>query len=191
MIDRQQITILLIALTISASGIVVNLFKKAQNLPIHRAHDQATLFWFRLLVPLSLVLALACCFGGFGTLPFPVAITFIAYGLVVSGLAIRWAAILSLGRAFTVQVVILEGHRLKTDGLYHRIRHPSYTGLLLYYLGLGLLMHNWISLLLLVGGPLAAVVNRIRQEELVLLGHFQDTYRDYQAHSWRLFPYLY
>ena len=111
--------------------------------------------------------------------------------LVFAGLALRWAAVLSLGSAFTVQIAILTNHSLKTDGVYKYIRHPSYTGLLLYYLGLGLAMQNWLCLLLLVAGPLIAVLNRIRLEENVLRGHFGEAYSDYVSRTGKLIPFIY
>jgi hypothetical protein len=51
-------------------------------------------------------------------------------------------------------VKIISNHQLNTSGIYKYIRHPSYTGLLLYYLGLALVIQNWMSLALLIFAPL-------------------------------------
>ena len=55
----------------------------------------------------------------------------IGVALAVVGFVIRWAAIFSLGKFFTVDVEISDQHRLKTEGIYKIVRHPSYLGLVL------------------------------------------------------------
>ncbi|HKC35820.1 MAG TPA: isoprenylcysteine carboxylmethyltransferase family protein, partial [Chitinophagaceae bacterium] len=80
---------------------------------------------------------------------------------------------------------------LKTDGIYKKIRHPSYTGFLMYYIGLGLIMQNWICLLLLTLVPFLVVLIRIKHEELVLNRHFGDQYKSYTQNTWKLFPYVF
>ena len=115
----------------------------------------------------------------------------LGYFLVVFGLCLRWFSIWKLGRAFTVSVKIVDNHQLNTSGIYKYIRHPSYTGLLLYYLGLALVMQNLVSLMLLIFAPFIAVFYRIRQEETVLVRHFGAKYLAYQKLSWRLFPFIF
>ena len=51
-------------------------------------------------------------------------ITAIGLLLVLSGIIIRWVAIVQLGKSFTVDVAITEKANLKTNGLYTRVRHP-------------------------------------------------------------------
>jgi protein-S-isoprenylcysteine O-methyltransferase Ste14 len=65
--------------------------------------------------------------------------------LLAAGLAIRWAAILNLGRAFSANVAIREGQRVRTTGLYRYVRHPSYLGLVLIFLAIGIHSRNWIG----------------------------------------------
>ena len=74
-------------------------------------------------------------------------IRILALVLFLGGLALRWAAILTLGRLFTVDVAIHSDHTVVQTGLYRFIRHPSYTGLLVAFLGLGVLFANWVSML--------------------------------------------
>ena len=64
----------------------------------------------------------------------------------VVGIAIRWYAIVYLGRFFTVNVAIAADHRLIDSGPYRFVRHPSYIGALMAFLGLGLTLGNWVSL---------------------------------------------
>ena len=74
--------------------------------------------------------------------PIPDVITVL---FVLGGMAIRWIAISALGKHFTVNLTVLDGHSLVTTGLYKHIRHPSYTGLLLSFVGCGLSTNNLAS----------------------------------------------
>ena len=108
--------------------------------------------------------------------------------LFAGGLALRWWAVLTLGRLFTVDVAIHADHRLITVGVYRVIRHPSYTGLLLAFLGLGLALEHWLSLACLLVPTTWALLHRIRVEEEALLAAFGEEYRTYRAHTRSLIP---
>ncbi|MDP6909648.1 MAG: isoprenylcysteine carboxylmethyltransferase family protein, partial [Flavobacteriales bacterium] len=74
----------------------------------------------------------------------------IAYaGLVVTviGMLFRFYAVWSLGRNFTVDVTIREDHKLHTQGVYGLIRHPSYTGMIISFIGFGISMNTWPGLI--------------------------------------------
>ena len=111
--------------------------------------------------------------------------------LLVAGTALRWAAIRALWQYFTVNVSILEGQRVVRRGLYGVVRHPSYTGLLLRYLGFGLAFANWLSAALIFLPLLAATLYRIRVEEAALGEHFGEEYAAYARETKRLVPGLY
>jgi len=110
---------------------------------------------------------------------------------LVLGIAIRLAAVAALRRQFTTMVTIVAQHRLVDSGLYRRVRHPAYLGLLLSLLGFGLCSGNWVSLAAAIGLPLAAIVYRIRIEERALLRHFGQTYSEYVSRTHRLLPGIY
>ncbi len=111
--------------------------------------------------------------------------------LLFAGTAFRWAAIVTLWRYFTPNVSILEGHRVVRRGLYRLVRHPSYTGLLARYLGLGLALANWLSLPLLFLPLLYTTLYRIRVEEEALRVHFGEEYTSYASATKRLVPGIY
>ncbi len=111
--------------------------------------------------------------------------------LLCAGTALRWAAIVTLWKYFTPNVSILEGQRVVRRGLYGLVRHPSYTGLLARYLGLGLALANWVSLLLLFLPMLCTTLYRIRVEEEALRAHFGEEYDDYACATKRLVPGIY
>ncbi len=78
---------------------------------------------------------------------------FLAIFLLIAGLAIRWTAILSLGKAFSSNVAIRNAQTIYRDGLYRYLRHPSYTGLLLAFLAIGLKERNWIACIAVILRP--------------------------------------
>jgi len=109
----------------------------------------------------------------------------------ILGLALRWYAILHLGRFFTVNVAIAPDHRVVETGPYALVRHPSYTGALAAFLGLGICAQNWLALVLLVVPVTAAFLRRMAVEEAALDEAFGDAYRAYRARTRRLVPWVY
>src|SRR6266700_2410767 len=74
-------------------------------------------------------------------------VSWLGVALVYAGLAFRLYAIRVLGRYFTASVAVVADQQVVEDGPYRLIRHPSYTGLLIIFLGFGLSSTNWLSLL--------------------------------------------
>jgi protein-S-isoprenylcysteine O-methyltransferase len=110
----------------------------------------------------------------------------LALVLMLAGLAIRWLAILTLGRLFTVDVAIQTNHRVVQAGPYRFVRHPSYSGLLLAFLGLGVFFGNWLSLLVLLV-PITVAV-RVTKEERALHAALGASYAEYCSRTKRLIP---
>jgi protein-S-isoprenylcysteine O-methyltransferase len=115
----------------------------------------------------------------------------IGFCLFMAGLALRWFAIGYLGKFFTVDVAIHPEQQLIEAGPYRFIRHPSYTGALLTFVGLGLSVGNWWSLAIFTLPVLAAFLVRIHVEECALLQAMGERYRSYQRRTKRLVPLLY
>jgi protein-S-isoprenylcysteine O-methyltransferase Ste14 len=111
--------------------------------------------------------------------------------LIVLGLVIRWTAILTLRRHFTVNVNIGESHELVVTGIYRIVRHPAYTGSLLSFLGLGLTFSNWLSTLVIFVPISFAFAYRIHVEEQALGEYFGDRYKEYCRGTKRLVPLIY
>jgi len=114
-----------------------------------------------------------------------------AAALVVAGMALRWYSIYYLGKQFTVNVAIIEGHRLVSSGPYRLIRHPSYSGLLMIFLGLGIHSNHSVGILALTLPVLWAIHNRIRIEEAAMSAFFGIEYEQYRAHTKKLLPYIF
>ncbi len=111
--------------------------------------------------------------------------------LIVIGLIVRWIAILTLRKYFTVDVAIVSDHRIVTHGLYRWVRHPSYAGSLLSFLGVGICFSCWVSALVVFLPILAAFIYRIHVEERALAAYLGDEYGQYSSTTKRLIPGVY
>jgi len=189
---KYDLLVLFCVLIISLSGLIVNYIKNPSNDNIHAELDNSSLIIFRIFIPLSLFISLFVFLMKWDIFKFnSLIIVVIGFVLFFIGLIIRWIAIISLGNAFTVKVTILKDQNLNTNGIYKYIRHPSYTGLLLYYLGLGLLMSNYLSIFILVFSSIIIVMIRIKTEEKVLVDHFKSDYINYQKKTYKIIPFVY
>jgi protein-S-isoprenylcysteine O-methyltransferase len=108
--------------------------------------------------------------------------------LMAGGLALRWSAILTLGRYFTVDVAVRPDHRVVQSGPYRFVRHPSYTGLLIAFLGMGVFLGNWLSILGLLIPVSFGMLNRVKKEEQALREFLGSTYQDYCKRTRRFIP---
>ncbi|MDH4222486.1 MAG: isoprenylcysteine carboxylmethyltransferase family protein [candidate division Zixibacteria bacterium] len=111
--------------------------------------------------------------------------------LIVLGLIIRWTAILTLKKYFTVNVSILKEHKIIHKGIYKIIRHPAYAGSLFSFLGLGLSFSNWLSTLVIFIPVWVAFIYRIQVEEKALIQTFGNEYLNYSKATKRLIPMIY
>jgi len=108
--------------------------------------------------------------------------------LLTAGIAIRQWAIAVLGRYFTTDVRVRPGQVVVDRGPYRWVRHPSYTGLIVTFVGLGLALGNWAALAVLAVVPTVGLVIRSRHEERVLLDGLGEPYRRFAATRARLIP---
>jgi protein-S-isoprenylcysteine O-methyltransferase Ste14 len=112
----------------------------------------------------------------------------LALALLALGLFLRVTAIYTLGRAFSANVAIHDTQKLHQSGLFHFMRHPSYTGMLLIFLAIGLHERNWLSIPIIFIPPFIALLYRIHVEEAALTSAFGQQYIDYSQTTKRLIP---
>lgn len=116
--------------------------------------------------------------------------TWLALGLVLicSGCALRYWAILTLGRFFRFVITVQNDHRVIRSGPYRLVRHPAYTGVILIQLGVGIALANSLSLLIFLTIPMFGFIPRIQREELALTADLGAEYQAYAATTKRLIP---
>jgi protein-S-isoprenylcysteine O-methyltransferase len=148
------------------------------------------LIWFVEIASLVCGILVARHFPA-GRLPAPQVFYLAGVCVFTIGLVLRVYAILYLGRFFTINVAIASDHRLIDSGPYRFIRHPSYTGGLLLFLGLGMGMENWLSALVIIVPIFAALLWRMRVEEAALSEALGEPYRAYMQRTKRLVPLIY
>ena len=95
----------------------------------------------------------------------------------------------TLANFYSYTVEIQEDHRLITTGPYSNVRHPMYTGTLLFLFSQVLVSDNWLFLVILLSLiPFLHV--RIEKEESLLLERFGEEYAAYMRRTGRILPRL-
>lgn len=113
-------------------------------------------------------------------------------GIVVFllGAALRWWAILSLGRYFTMDVQLRSTQSVVQSGPYRFVRHPSYTGILIMLLGVGLVLASWASIVVILVGGVIGLGYRVAVEERALVDALGQPYVDYMRQTQRFIPFI-
>ncbi len=183
---RSLLTILVFAFP--ASEVALSVARRARGTDLS-SNDRGSLRLLWILVVVSVGLAAAV--SEYAPMRIHAAhrlVQAIALALLIGGLALRWASVMVLGRYFTVNVTVMKDHRVVDRGPYRYVRHPSYSGLLLAFLGLGLFFNNWLSLLIVFVPMTLGLLYRIRIEEAALVAAMGDEYAAYCARTKRLVP---
>ncbi|HEY8815506.1 MAG TPA: isoprenylcysteine carboxylmethyltransferase family protein [Candidatus Dormibacteraeota bacterium] len=110
--------------------------------------------------------------------------------VMCGGAVLRYWAIVTLGRFFRFEVMVQDEHKVVTGGPYRFVRHPSYTGILLIQLGLGIALGNFLSIAICMSVPVLGFLPRIQHEETALEDGLGAEYRTYAASTKRLIPGL-
>jgi protein-S-isoprenylcysteine O-methyltransferase Ste14 len=153
---------------------------------VERDRGSGPLIIFTVFV--SIILAFS--FGYTGTGELPDWAFYLGIFLMFLGILVRQWAIAVLGRFFSLTVRVAEDHRVVEKGPYRVVRHPSYTGVLITFIGLGLAVQSWGALLVLLGVFSLSFGYRMRVEEKALLSELGEDYASYMKRTKRLIPYL-
>jgi protein-S-isoprenylcysteine O-methyltransferase Ste14 len=143
------------------------------------------LAWTGFFIPLIWIASPAFSFA-----EYPLRVVPLISGIVcfVIGLWLFYRSHAGLGTNWSITLEVRERHRLITQGIYRRIRHPMYSALVLYGAAHALVIPNWVA------GPSNLVALavlfalRIRAEESMMLEQFGDEYTAYMARTKRLVP---
>lgn len=108
--------------------------------------------------------------------------------VMAAGIAFRQWAIAVLGVYFTAEVRVSENQSVVESGPYRWLAHPSYTGIIVTLVGVGMMLGNWISLAAVTVLPTLGLVLRIKVEERALVAGIGEPYRRFLATRSRLIP---
>lgn len=100
--------------------------------------------------------------------PFVGALALLGAAGLVTGQALRYAAIRTLGERWTVRVIVLPGAPLVERGPYRRLRHPNYLGVALEIAFVPLLHAAWLTALVFTILNAVVLALRIRTEDHTL-----------------------
>ena len=104
------------------------------------------------------------------------------------GLILLFAGFRGLGKSLTANPVPVDSGALVTTGIYARLRHPIYTGLLVLTMGLVVSSGVW-SQLIPWFGLLGLLIYKMRWEETLLRAKYKG-YAAYKSRVPALFPKL-
>ncbi len=110
---------------------------------------------------------------------------------LVLGALLRQHCFRTLGRYFTGDVKVVPGQLVIEAGAYRWVRHPSYSGGMLLYLGTGLALTNWMSVLIITGTGAVGYGYRVMVEERALQLSLGAPYQEYMRRTKRFVPYLF
>jgi protein-S-isoprenylcysteine O-methyltransferase Ste14 len=96
-----------------------------------------------------------------------------------ASVAFGLAAVRTLGKQWSYEARLIEGHRLVTEGPYRVVRHPIYTALLGKLLASNFAFGALWGLLLAGGLFFVGTLIRIRAEEKLMREAFGAAYADY------------
>jgi len=110
--------------------------------------------------------------------------------LMISGIILRQWSMALLGKFFSGTIGTQKGQVVVKKGPYKYIRHPSYTGALLIFIGLGLAFQSWGAVFILILLFSVAYGYRMHVEEKTLISELGEEYIEYKKSTKKLIPYI-
>lgn len=150
-------------------------------------------------------LSIAISTTGIGVLPgiwvftgFPKSLDFepIPIFIVIGGFVCLFALYLfkathkALGAMWSFSLDLRSEHKLVTEGIYKKVRHPMYSAFWLWAIGQSLVLSNWAAAFSAFVGFGTLYFLRVGQEEKMMLKEFGAEYEEYSQRTGRIFPRL-
>jgi protein-S-isoprenylcysteine O-methyltransferase len=115
-------------------------------------------------------------------------VTTVSLVIMTLGLLLRTWSIYSLGKYFTMHLAIHKEHEIICTEPYRYLRHPSYVGAFLTYLGTTVFFHSWFSLIVALIILPIAWLRRMHYEERLLTDEFGEEYTTYCQTAKKVIP---
>jgi protein-S-isoprenylcysteine O-methyltransferase Ste14 len=122
-------------------------------------------------------------------IPFSVINEWTGIALCAAGVAFAIWARRTLGRNWSGNPTIKEGHELIESGPYRFVRHPIYTGILTAMVGT-LLGGGKVDQIIILVGSLTILWFKSRVEESLMMQQFPKAYPEYRKRTKALIPFI-
>lgn len=189
-IHRTLYTILMILSTLLVVLFVPNQGRDSREGPAPVARQKLAVLFLQVVSLLVVMVSPISDKHGFMTMANEFSVRTI--GLVsafVGYFLMNWSVVV-LGKQFSINVTIQQGHELITHGPYRLIRHPRYLGIILFLGGIALVFDSLLSLMLILI-TVMVLIWRISEEEKLMRDTFLNAWDEYRKRTWRLIPYVY
>jgi protein-S-isoprenylcysteine O-methyltransferase Ste14 len=128
--------------------------------------------------------------GRVAALPHRTLLFWFGLGAMIGGGLLRRHCKRMLGSSFTGAVIVTPQQTVVNRGAYRYVRHPSYTAGAILFVGVGLALGNWLSVIVLAVVVGVVYGYRVRVEERALLAVLGDPYHQYMMRTQRFVPFL-
>jgi len=120
--------------------------------------------------------------------PLPTWLSWLGAVVFAGAVVLLWRSHVDLGRHWSPTLQIRPEHTLITHGVYRYIRHPMYAAHLLWAIGQGLLLPNWLAGWIFFVTFIPFYLYRAPKEERLMLDEFGDDYRQYVKRTSGMIP---
>ena len=100
------------------------------------------------------------------------------------------AAVKELGKQWSLEARLVEGHKLVMTGPYNLVRHPIYTAMLGMLIATGIVISHWAVVIPAVIVFLVGTYIRTRFEERLLSDAFGEEFANWKARVPGLIPFV-
>ena len=138
-----------------------------------------------LLLP---VIYLFTPFLQFADYELPAFVPWLGAPIMLIGLWLFYRSHGDLGKNWSVTLELRKGHELVTKGVYGPIRHPMYAAIILFDIGQGLILENWLAGWAALASFTLLYTVRTPREERMMNEFFGAAYGDYKRRTGRIFP---
>lgn len=171
------------------SEILINLLLRSKSVDKQGA-DKGSLRLIWIGIVAAITIAVFVSFNFQLTIAKNVWVQYAGLMAMIAGILLRIIALRMLGKFFTADVTIRQDHHLIKQGFYKYFRHPSYTASLITFVGFGLSLNNWLSLLIVTVTVIFVFRVRIKVEEEALIAQFGTHYLQYKQEAWGLISFI-
>jgi len=140
-----------------------------------------------LLLPLLYLFTPLLNFANYRQLSF---VAPIGAAVMLAAIWLFWRSHADLGLNWSATLEVRKDHRLVTDGVYRRIRHPMYASIILFSAAQAMLLPNWLAGFSALVPFTILYLIRTPREEQMMCNFFGDEYRAYMQRTGRLLPPL-